>query len=218
MDEGQNQQRRKALRRFLDRVIVGRQGGSLNAWCKRAAVSESTVRGFLASRTESLNDKTYQKLAAAAGVTVPELLGEMPGQREVPLVGYVGAGAQVHPFDDYGKGDGLLMVDAPPDVKESVVALEVKGDSMFPAYRDGDRLYYARDYSFDEAACLNNECVVKITDGATLVKVLLRGSQPGFFNLISYNAPPIENVRLDWAAPIQWVDKRRRMRALTGAA
>jgi transcriptional regulator with XRE-family HTH domain len=134
------------------------------------------------------------------------------GRTSVPLVGFVGAGAEIYPFDDAPLGGGFEMVDAPPDEARTVVAVEVRGESMFPAYREGDLIYYAREQDFVVDACLGAECVVKLGDGPTLVKTVMRGAEPGRWTLLSYNAPPIENAHIDWAAPVLWVDKRRRRR------
>jgi hypothetical protein len=54
---------------------------------------------------------------------------------------------------------------------------------------------------------LNKDCVVKTDQGEGFVKKLVNGSNPGTFTLISYNAAPIENVRLIWAAPVIWVKR-----------
>jgi len=54
---------------------------------------------------------------------------------------------------------------------------------------------------------LNKDCVVKSDQGEGYVKKLATGATPGTFTLISYNAAPIENVRLLWAAPIIWVKR-----------
>ncbi len=48
---------------------------------------------------------------------------------------------------------------------------------------------------------------MKTDQGEGYVKKLTNGAAPGSFTLVSYNAPPIENVRLLWAAPIIWVKR-----------
>lgn len=49
---------------------------------------------------------------------------------------------------------------------------------------------------------LGYPCVVETEDGRVLVKRLLRGSQPGLFDLESIVGPTIRDVRLNWAAEI----------------
>lgn len=130
-----------------------------------------------------------------------------PALRPVPVVGLVGAGAQIFPFDDHAKGAGLDTTEPPPGERQTTVALIVRGDSMYPAYQDGDLIYYAGGHGLDEAACLGRECVVKVLEGPTLLKRLTRGARQGTHTLLSYNAPPIENVRLEWASPVRWVKR-----------
>jgi len=110
-------------------------------------------------------------------------------------VGYVGAGAEVIPFDDHERGAGLDEFDMPP---ENAVLVIVRGDSMYPRYFDNEMLFYVRD-GRSPADYIGRECVVKLSDGRTYVKVLRRG-QRGLFNLESWNAPLIENVDVEWAA------------------
>jgi transcriptional regulator with XRE-family HTH domain len=62
---------RAALAAFFERQSVTR-----TALCRRARVSESTVRGFLDGRTKTMQHDTLEKLAAAAGVTINEMLGD----------------------------------------------------------------------------------------------------------------------------------------------
>ena len=49
--------------------------------------------------------------------------------------------------------------------------------------------------------------MVKTDQGEGYVKKLIHGGSANTFTLLSYNAPPIENVRLLWAAPIIWVKR-----------
>lgn len=131
-----------------------------------------------------------------------------PEPRAVNVVGYVGAGAQINPVDDHAQGAGLESIEAPPGETLSTVAVIVRGDSMYPVYQDGDVIFYARDGADDEAAYLGRECVVKLTNGPMLLKRVMRGSERGSFLLLSYNASPLDNVRLEWASPVRWVKRR----------
>ncbi len=121
------------------------------------------------------------------------------------LVGYVGAGQQVIPIDDNPMGQGLDNVESPPDDEQTVVAVQVRGHSMFPVYRDGDLLYYSRDGANDWTALLGKDCVARLGDGRVLVKVLRHGTHKNKWTLASYNSPDIENVDIEWVAPIRWV-------------
>lgn len=128
-----------------------------------------------------------------------------PARRDrVPVVGYVGAGAEVHPHDDHAMGEGFETLDGenlPPDS----VAVIVRGDSMYPI-EDGWVLVWRRERDGVPSSCLNRLCIVKLAgDGPMLVKKLRRGAEKNTFTLESWNAPPRENQMLDWAAPVTLV-------------
>jgi len=123
--------------------------------------------------------------------------------RFVPVVGYVGAGQKVFAHDDHALGGGLEEVEGPEGVGQgTVVAVRIRGDSMHPM-RDGWLLFYRRDQEGVPEDCLNRLCIVKIADdGPLLVKELHRGYQPNRYLLASWNAPPMEDVSIEWAAAV----------------
>ncbi|MBI0474244.1 helix-turn-helix domain-containing protein [Sphingomonas sp. MA1305] len=146
------------------------------------------------------------KLARLAGVTIETFLNSTmraESAGEVQIVGYVGAGAAIYPFDDMAHGDGFGTVDRPPFVKGKAVAVEVRGDSLIPVAEDGWRLIYAGEQTILEDEVLNNLCVVKLVDGRTLVKRVIRGSKPQRYHLVSTNAPLIEDAEIEWAAKVK---------------
>lgn len=121
-------------------------------------------------------------------------------ERTVRLAGYVGAGAEVLPVGDSDGGDDIeLPPGAPPDAG----AVIVRGDSMYPRYLDGEVLFYSTD-GLPPDALIGKECVVRLSDGRMLVKTVRKGSRKNRYTLESYNAPPLENQEIDWAAPIKW--------------
>lgn len=149
-------------------------------------------------------DKALQ-YARRFGVRLEWLLrgtGPMKDNLLVPVVGYVGAGAEVFPEDAHPKGQGLDMVDAPPDGATDCVAVKIRGDSMYPL-GDGWLIFYRRHQEGVPDDCLNKLCIVRVhDDGPTLLKTLKRGRAPKLWTLESWNAPARENVRLDWAARV----------------
>ena len=125
-----------------------------------------------------------------------------------PIVGYVGAGAEIHPVDDHAKGQGIDEAPPFPGQDGPAVAVRVRGDSMLPMLEDGWLLYYSRpsnDLGRDgvPSACIDQLCVVQIHEGPTLVKKVEAGRKKGLYRLVSYNASPREDVRLDWAARVR---------------
>jgi phage repressor protein C with HTH and peptisase S24 domain len=123
------------------------------------------------------------------------------GKRPVPLVGYVGAGAEVFAFDD---GGALDEIDPPPGIGPEAVAVKVKGDSMYPRYMEGDVLIYDRHIPLAKAD--GQECIVSLIDGRKFVKIV-RAEGRVLATLESWNAPPLRSVQVEWVAPILWVKR-----------
>lgn len=126
----------------------------------------------------------------------------------VPVVGYVGAGAEVLAIDDHVKGDGFELIPAPPGLVNGI-ALIVRGDSMIPKYDDGEIIFIEKTvYTID--SLIGETCYVQLPDGRTYLKRLQYGSRPGLYTLLSYNAPPIVDVPVERAYPIAYVKPKRR--------
>lgn len=105
----------------------------------------------------------------------------------VPLVGYVGAGAETHAF---GEAQGELdRVAAPLHWTPDTVAVEVRGQSLGAIF-DGWLVYYDERH------------------GRVLIKRLQRGSLPNTFTLISQFEPPIYDVVAVWAAKVKSMEPR----------
>ena len=119
---------------------------------------------------------------------------------QLPIVGLVGAGSEIFPQDDGGRLDD---VEAPPGLNSGAIAVIVRGDSMFPRYFDGDLLIYDEHVAAKTAN--GQECVVALTDGRKMVKVVR--FRAGIVTLESYNAAPIDDAQIDWVAPIKWVKR-----------
>jgi DNA-binding XRE family transcriptional regulator len=168
----------------------------------------STTQGTVArwEKGSAPKHEALRALAHLAGVSLEHFLGHpMRGEdaSEVPIVGYVGAGAAVYAYDDMAHGEGMGSVERPEFVKGRAVAVEVKGDSLVPVAEDGWRLIYTGEQTIIENEVLNKLCVVKLLDGRSLVKRVFRGSKPQRYHLVSTNAPMIEDVEIEWAAPVR---------------
>jgi phage repressor protein C with HTH and peptisase S24 domain len=122
------------------------------------------------------------------------------GARTAMIGGYAGAGAEIHPLSEDELGD---HVDLPPGAPIGTVGIIVRGDSMYPRYFDGERLFYLPDH-LPPTDAIGRECVVKLRDGRMLVKIVRRGSKRHLFNLDSWNAPTLEDQKLEWASPVRW--------------
>jgi hypothetical protein len=120
-------------------------------------------------------------------------------QRRVRVVGYVGAGAVATlfataqgPFDE---------VEPPIGATDDTVAVEVRGVSLGPAF-DNALVFYddvRKPVTEDQHGRL---CVVGLTDGRVLVKIV-RAATEGRFHLLSNTAEePLWDQEVEWAARV----------------
>jgi phage repressor protein C with HTH and peptisase S24 domain len=124
----------------------------------------------------------------------------------IPISGYVGAGAVIYPIDESMWPAGLEEVDLPPGVYSDYAAFKVRGDSNYPAYRHNDIIFVKKDGG-PAHEYVNRECVVETEDGRRLLKTVTLGSKKGHYTLVSFNAPPLPDERVVWAAPVVWTHK-----------
>lgn len=123
----------------------------------------------------------------------------------VPVVGYAGAGAVVHMYDR-GAGSSAIEYIKAPKGFGAVEAIEVRGDSMYPVYRNGDTIYYdGREATLPITE--SDEYVVELRDGRMLLKLVEpRGN--GQYTLLAYNGAPINGVEVIRAFKVRYIRRR----------
>ena len=167
----------------------------------RATGSPDAIRNLRRAvregRTTTLSASTIEALARILAVSVQWLMtGEGTpgaGRSSIPLVGIVGAGNTVMPVDD------AAMIDLDQEIGaltgEDTVALQVRGDSQYPRFLDGEIVLVERDTTLPDDL-VGEYAAVDTDDGRRLIKIVRRGSRPTLFNLESHNAPLEEDVRI----------------------
>ena len=199
------QLRRRTLRAFMQTHSL-----TVNGWATSAGLRESTLRNFLNGDSESMSDRSYELLAAARGVPVSVLRGEVPAAppaERIPVRSYVGAGDEIVSLSD---DEEPIDWTAPPPGLEDAEATQVRGTSMQPLFRDGDLLFHRR--MTIDPLLLRDEIAVMQTKGRKrFVKMIQPGSKKGTFRLVSFNPlfPPIEDQVLTWVSPILWMRRGR---------
>lgn len=165
----------------------------------RRAVQNGDRRGVT---TETLN-----ALAPVLQTTAAWLLEGAEGSapKPVPIVGRIGAGAEILPeFDqtpvDGFSEDGSHEIELPLPPSDSI-AFTVEGDSMWPRFNNGDVVICDRT-EHDPALIAGREAAVRTADGRRFLKTIRPGTRRGTFDLESHNAPPIRDVAIAWASPI----------------
>ena len=137
-----------------------------------------------------------------------QLIGDSPRTvQSVPLLGFEQAGAGGH-FDDggYPSGKGWGEVGLPAVSDEHAYALEISGDAMKPAYRDGDVIVVSPGTPIRRG----DRVVVKTTGGEVMVKELKRRTAKTL-ELASLNPTQVDRAlasgEVEWIARIVWASQ-----------
>jgi phage repressor protein C with HTH and peptisase S24 domain len=140
--------------------------------------------------------------------TFVQLIGDSARTlQSVPLLGFAQAGAGGY-FDDGGfpAGKGWDEVGLPAVNDDHAYALEISGDSMKPAYRDGDIIVV----SPGTAIRRGDRVVVKTSGGEVMVKELKRRTAKTL-ELQSLNPNHVDrtlaSADVEWIARIVWASQ-----------
>ena len=155
--------------------------------------------------------ESIAKALSATSVSVESfvsLIGESNGAAQaIPLIGFAEAGASGY-FDDAGfpVGKGWDEIAFPAVTDEHAYALEISGESMQPAYRDGDVIIVSPAAPVRRG----DRVVVKTASGEIMVKELKRQTAKQV-ELKSLNADhPERTLSLEevvWIARIVWASQ-----------
>jgi phage repressor protein C with HTH and peptisase S24 domain len=166
--------------RALD-ALAARESLSPSGLAKLAGLDPTTFnkskRGTANAKQRWPSTESLAKVLAITGMSLADFAqlaaGDPVGGRArlVPLIGLAQAG-KVGFFDDAGfpAGSGWDEIAFPDFTDEHVYALEIAGDSMLPAYRDGDRILVSPGANLRRG----DRLVVKTRRGEVMAKQLNR--------------------------------------------
>jgi phage repressor protein C with HTH and peptisase S24 domain len=190
----------------LDR-LAERAGLSPSGLARRAGLDPTTFnkskRVTSDGRERWPSTESLAKALAASGSSIDifvQLIGDGPRSgQSVPLLGLAQAGGAGH-FDEHGfpAGKGWDEVALPSTSDEHAYALEISGDSMKPAYRDGDIIVVSPGTPIRRG----DRVVVKTSGGEVMVKEMKRRTTKTL-ELQSLN--PVQADRTLDADDVAWI-------------
>jgi phage repressor protein C with HTH and peptisase S24 domain len=199
----------------LDR-LAARAGLSPSGLAKRAGLDPTTFnrskRITPDGRARWPSTESVAKALAATGTPVDTFVdlivdSSRTPTHAVPVIGFAEAGAGGY-FDDGGfpVGKGWDEIPFPAVNDEHAYALEISGESMLPAYRDGDVIIVSPSAPIRRG----DRVVVKTKDGEVMAKELKRRTAKTV-ELKSINAEHAERVLpigdVLWIARIVWASQ-----------
>jgi phage repressor protein C with HTH and peptisase S24 domain len=160
--------------------LAARAGLSASGLAKRAGLDPTTFnkskRVTPDGRARWPSTESVAKILAATGTTIDTFVGLMGNggrgpTRAVPFIGFAEAGTTGY-FDDAGfpVGRGWDEIGFPAVDDDHAYALEISGDAMQPAYRDGDCIVVSPAAPIRRG----DRVVVKTKDGEVMATELKR--------------------------------------------
>jgi transcriptional regulator with XRE-family HTH domain len=122
----------------------------------------------------------------------------------IPIMGRIGAGAEILPEFEQVPPDGLNQVELPFYLGDDVIGFEVEGDSMLPKYESGVVVVVFREQTRSTSSLVGELAAIRTADGHRYLKIIMPSSKPHLYNLQSFNAStkPIIGARIVWASDI----------------
>ena len=198
----------------LDR-LAERGGLSASGLAKKSGLDPTTFnkskRITADGRERWPSTESVAKALAATNSSIDtfvQLIGDSARTAQaVPLLGFAQAGNGGH-FDDSGipSGKGWDVVALPSASDEHAYALEISGDQMKPAYRDGDVILVSPGTPIRRG----DRVVVKTRDGEVMAKELKRRTAKTL-ELQSLNPGHVDRTLaaadVEWIARIVWASQ-----------
>jgi phage repressor protein C with HTH and peptisase S24 domain len=198
----------------LDR-LAERAGLSASGLAKKSGLDPTTFnkskRVTPEGRERWPSTESVAKALGATNVSIDsftQLIEDTPRTvQSVPLLGFAQAGSGGY-FTDGGfpVGKGWDEVGLPSVNDEHAYALEISGDSMKPAYRDGDVIVVSPAAPIRKG----DRVVVKTSDGEVMAKELKRRTAKTL-ELSSLNPNHVDRTLaaadVDWIARIVWASQ-----------
>ena len=171
---------------------------------RNGGLERSFINDILIGRKLSFRSNMTEKVARALQLDPTDLtalIATPTVPRTVPIMGYLGAGAEVEPEFEQVPPEGLDQVDLPFPVPDDMIAFKVVGNSMLPVYKPDHIIVVYREQRKPIESFYGLEAAVRTSKGRRYIKTIERGIGGVF--LRSWNdMEPIGPVSLEWIGEI----------------
>lgn len=202
------------LRLWLQSELASRPHGTKGRLARHISVRPDAITRMAntdpAKESREIGAHELLKMREFFNQTDP-LESDDPASVDVPIMGYLGAGAEVEPEWEQVPEEGIDQITIPFPLPADMIAFTVRGDSMLPAYKDGHVIVVYREQKRPLESFYGEDAAVRTTDGRRFIKTIMRG-RPGTVTLSSFNAAPIEDVTLEWIGEIFGAFPRNQVR------
>ena len=184
---------------------------TITALEKNSGLSKDTIRDFLRGKTHIPRADKMEKL-----------MHYLRPQQKIQVIDYVSPTTEILPLHE------TLWVECPTGYDMDVVkAVLVKGDSLQPLFYDGWIIYYASNtlptamlpangkllqVPYNKAnqenpfaEFIGKPCIVQLENGKLMLRTIRNSQQPSHYDLLSYNAPDITQVKITTAWKIVYI-------------
>lgn len=180
------------------RAIMDARGWNQDDLAHHVDTTQATVSRWLGgAEPKGRNMERIRELALESGVIDRPSVAA----NRVDILGRVGAGALIDVEHDQS-GNGYDSVELPFSYPDPIIAFEIEGVSQLPVYEPGQVIVCLRDQVRATDSYLGMPVVVRLSTGERYLKRLAKGSAKGRYNLESWNARTIEDVRVEWVGEI----------------
>ena len=188
---------------------LDRKGWSVVEFERRTGIDKGRLYKYVTGEVVQPRGDAFARMSQALGVTEWWLrTGEGARSSRLAVGGVLSAGESWEAIPEGGPEAKYIDFELTGDA----FAIEVRGSSMSPAYRDGDVVICARKLrvdhrGFDVSTVRRRDCAVRTASGEHYLKYVIPGRGDNLFTLRSYNPdyPDIENVGVEWVAPVAWI-------------
>lgn len=181
------------LRREMERVFERRSDKKKTELAKRLGVRNSAISDMLAKDKKPRHIREHEAQIIREYLEIDQPL--------VKVVGSVGAASEAH-FYSEATDDPGDYVSAPEGSSTDTVAVEIRGESLGPAFNGWLAFYDDRQEPISEAL-YGRLCVVGLDTGQVLIKIPKPARHRGRFHLLSnVGGEVITDAKVVWAARV----------------